>query len=115
MGECRGKGSLWDVELKMQFLLFLKTRPNLMSISGFIYVKWVLLYNLYEDRNVYAKHLIFHIFCKNKGYGKKFMMHVKISGGLDSTNRKNPSATVAGNTFCLINTIVYALAWYFRN
>ena len=45
----------------------------------------------------------------------KFMMNVKISGGLDSTNRKNLSATVAENTFCLINTIVYALAWYLRN
>ena len=43
------------------------------------------------------------------------MIHVKISTGLDPTNRRNVSATVAENTFCLINTIVYALAKYLRN
>ena len=43
------------------------------------------------------------------------MIHVNISTGLDPTSRRNLSATVAENTFCLINTIVYAFAWYLRN
>ena len=42
------------------------------------------------------------------------MMHLKFSTHLDSTNRKQLFATVAGNTFCLIITKVYALAWYLR-
>ena len=43
MGGCRGKGSLLDVEFKMLCLPFLKTRPNSMSISGIIHIKFVLL------------------------------------------------------------------------
>ena len=42
-------------------------------------------------------------------------MHLKLSTHLDPTNRKQRSATAAENTFCLINTIAYALAKYLRN
>ena len=42
------------------------------------------------------------------------MMHLKFSTYLDPTKRKL-SAIVAEKTFCLINTKVHALAWYFGN
>ena len=44
LGESRGKGTLWDVELKMQLLLYLKTRPYLMFRFGHLHQMYIISY-----------------------------------------------------------------------
>ena len=63
----------YGCRIKMQLLLFPKTRPkNLMSVSGIIYTKCVLLTSASEDWDLYAKQLILAFSGKIKDRKAKF-------------------------------------------